>query len=321
MRTKNRPILLARAFASVLSQMHADWHLYLVNDGGDARVVDELVERYARQFAGRMTVIHHEKSLGMEAASNAALHRSTGDFIVVHDDDDSWHPDFLAATTSFLRNPANDHYAAALSHCTIIYERIGIGCVIEELRVDGFCPEQIDLGDMIQQNRFPPISLLIRRSTVDVIGDYNENLPVLGDWDYNLRILFMGDIGVIPRKLAYYHHRRSVEQNAYGNTVIAGVARHELYITLYRNSMLRHMVQTDPGRIAVIHILAKQASKNHEDLSRRLIQVEQVVIELRQIAAMVNQCLRPIRWGWRRLYPLRRIVAKIRGRVPWRGMA
>jgi glycosyltransferase involved in cell wall biosynthesis len=34
-RTKNRPLFLARALDDVLAQEFSDWHLYVVQDGGD----------------------------------------------------------------------------------------------------------------------------------------------------------------------------------------------------------------------------------------------------------------------------------------------
>jgi glycosyltransferase involved in cell wall biosynthesis len=271
-RTKNRPVLLARAIASVLAQTHTNWHLYIINDGGDPDIVDQLTQRYEGAFLGRLTVIHHEKSQGMEAASNAGLERSRGksDFIVVHDDDDSWHPAFLSETTDFLSKEENARYAAVISHCTKVYERIENEGVIEEGRVDGFCPQTIDFGAVLQTNQFPPISLLIRRSVADKIGNFNSDLPVLGDWEYNIRILLEGDIGVISKKLAYYHHRGAADPGEYGNSVIAGVARHDLYETLYRNSVLRRLLQADPGQVGIAHMVLHQNRSNQDDLRFRL---------------------------------------------------
>ncbi|WP_196492819.1 glycosyltransferase family 2 protein [Burkholderia territorii] len=337
MRTKDRPVLLARAFASVLNQTHQDWHLYVVNDGGNPADVEALVSSHETAFAGRLTVIHHEHSKGMEAASNAALHRSHGDFVSIHDDDDSWHPEFLATTTRYLNTPGHSAYAAVITHCTVIFERIEDDGVIEEERVDGYhSPEFVDYGLMLQHNQFPPISLLIRRRTVEAIGDFNADLPVLGDWDYNLRILQQGDIAVIPRKLAYYHHRRSHDVSQYGNTVITGVARHELYSTLYRNSLIRHLTQADPGQIGLIHVLSRQSGKvqelldrnnaydhdRHADLRNRidhldrsLHQLAMAVERVATTARSIDQGMRPARWLWRRMFPLRRIIAKLRGHV------
>lgn len=106
-RTKNRPVLLARALNSVLEQKYHNWHLYIVNDGGDKHAVDNLVDVYADQFGDKITVIHNEKSLGMEAASNCAFHLANEEFMVIHDDDDSWHPDFLLETVAFLKKNQN----------------------------------------------------------------------------------------------------------------------------------------------------------------------------------------------------------------------
>jgi glycosyltransferase involved in cell wall biosynthesis len=52
--------------------------------------------------ATELRVLHHAHSKGMEAASNAGIHASTGEFVVIHDDDDSWHPDFLRETVDYL---------------------------------------------------------------------------------------------------------------------------------------------------------------------------------------------------------------------------
>ncbi|MGR9051111.1 MAG: glycosyltransferase family 2 protein [Gammaproteobacteria bacterium] len=94
-RTKNRNILLRRAIESVLGQHFRNWLMVIVNDGGDAEAVDRLVAEYESQFRGRSKVIHNPNSLGMEAASNVGIKNSDSRYLVIHDDDDSWHPAFL----------------------------------------------------------------------------------------------------------------------------------------------------------------------------------------------------------------------------------
>jgi hypothetical protein len=43
----------------------------------------------------------------------------------------------------------------------------------------------------------------------DEIGYYDETLPPLADWDFNIRFLANYDLAFLPRTLAYYHHRNS----------------------------------------------------------------------------------------------------------------
>ncbi|MTA71693.1 MAG: glycosyltransferase, partial [Actinobacteria bacterium] len=61
MRTYERPILLARAIASVQKQTFTDWNLVVVNNGGNRAVVDAVVE-VARSSTptGNISVLHLE---------------------------------------------------------------------------------------------------------------------------------------------------------------------------------------------------------------------------------------------------------------------
>jgi glycosyltransferase involved in cell wall biosynthesis len=104
-RTKNRTALLGRAIESVLGQSFRHWQHVIVNDGGDPLAVDGLIERYQGLYAGRLRVIHNPESLGMEAASNVGVRNSQSEFIVIHDDDDTWHPDFLGRCVAYLETP------------------------------------------------------------------------------------------------------------------------------------------------------------------------------------------------------------------------
>ena len=327
-RTKNRPLLLPRAIGSILSQTHEDWHLYIVNDGGECKPVDDLVSIYSSAFQGRITVIHHEQSKGMEAASNAALKVSQSDFIVIHDDDDSWHPEFLEETIKFLQAPENERYAAVVTHCTEVYERmIGNDEILEEHRRSWMQNRQfIRLNQMIQGNEFPPIALLIRRSVVHELGYFNESLPVLGDWDFNLRLMLVGDIGVIPRHLAYYHIRKNADDSTYGNSVTQ-LNQHQLWNTLYQNSLLRESFQKDISQLGPLALTLRAISDQHWDIAemkRSLAEQHQSVREMKQAFAHVEwsleyihmvtcwiaEALRPLRWIWTRMLPLRRLVGK-----------
>ena len=101
-RTKDRPLLLRRCIESVLSQSFADWLHVIVNDGGNPHVAGLVVAEYATRYAGRVEVIHHAESQGMQNASNRGLETAAGEYVVIHDDDDSWERDFLRACAEFL---------------------------------------------------------------------------------------------------------------------------------------------------------------------------------------------------------------------------
>ena len=103
MRTYERPVLLARAIASVQQQSFRDWELVVVNNGGNPAVVDKVVDVARRTTgSGTITVLHLADRCGMEAASNHGLRSSQSDYFAIHDDDDAWHPEFLTVTVGRL---------------------------------------------------------------------------------------------------------------------------------------------------------------------------------------------------------------------------
>lgn len=240
-RTKDRTILLRRALESALCQSHSDWEMIIVNDGGNPGDVDALVHSVRDRAGDRIHVIHHPRSLGMEAASNAGIRIASGDYFVIHDDDDSWHPDFLRECLDYLsENSKVAQLGGVVTHSVRIQESIEGDQVTTSAR-DPFNPwlHTVTLYRMAAGNIFPPISFLYKRSALEAIGPYREDLPVLGDWEFNLRFLMHFEIGVIPKELAYYHHRMTVQAGAYSNSVIGGHNKHVFYDALLRNELLR----------------------------------------------------------------------------------
>jgi glycosyltransferase involved in cell wall biosynthesis len=247
-RTKNRPALLGRALDSALGQTLRSWEMIVVNDGGDPGPVDALVKKVAKQAAGRIKVVHNRRSLGMEAASNCALKVARGEFVVIHDDDDSWLPSFLEKSVAHLEG-ADPCVGGVVTHSAKITERLE-GDVVTILGTEPYTPGlmAITIMAMARSNMFPPIAFLYRRSVLKTLGNYNAKLPVLGDWEFNLRFLEHFEIEVIQESLANYHIRPSTQSGIYSNTVIGGLDLHVKYDTRLRNELMRQdMRRGRPG--------------------------------------------------------------------------
>lgn len=314
-RTKNRPILLARALSSVLSQTHSDWELIVVNDGGDEYETSRVLGQYKQAFSNRLKVIHHIGSKGMEAASNAALKIATGSYVVVHDDDDSWKPEFLKTTVDFLNLPSNSRFAAVATNCEVIQEKLSESSVVTTGKFPwGHWNDRVDIIRLARTNSFPPISLLIRMSVVELIGGFNESLPVLGDWEYNLRVFSIGDIGTIAEPLAYYHHRVN-QEGTYGNTVIAGASMHHDYNVFLRNSLVRLAIRKDPSSLGILNTVLTVIDNLESTIVQQIEDTHRALAIVIEHQKSVDKALRPLRWAWRWLLPIRRIIARARGRI------
>lgn len=247
-RTKNRVLLLERAVRSVLDQTFKDWQHIVVNDGGEPQSVDDLLKKYENGYGGRLTVIHNPQSLGMEGASNAGIKASASKYVVIHDDDDSWEPEFLERCIREYEHCPFSTVKGVVTHMTQIFERIEGDSVIEERR-QIYDPElvAISLPQISEINRFLPISFLFERSVLDEIGLFDENLPVIGDWEFNIRYFMKYDVLVVKEALANYHVRTNAAPE-YENTVTAGSDAHLFHRALMVNKHIRDDLEN--GRLS-----------------------------------------------------------------------
>lgn len=274
-RTKNRPLMLERALESVSGQTFSDFVWVVVNDGGEPAPVESIIQQ-GRQRGLSITIRHHPQSCGMEAASNTGIHAAASEFVVIHDDDDSWEPTFLEICVRFLRE--RPHYGGVVTQSTKVEEKV-LPDHVKILARSPFNPDlmSVYLHEMAQQNTFPPISFLYRRSVIDTVGLYAEDLPVLGDWDFNLRFLMHYDIGVIPLALANYHHRRALAeaQSQYGNSLYAGLNRHIEFDAIVRNRLLRHDLEVGKPGLGWLVAMGRQhlSLRRLDDTVQRLVRL------------------------------------------------
>lgn len=228
MRTYERPIMLARAITSVCKQTYPNWSLTIVNNGGVPKIVDDVVAIARISWPqAQIHVIHLADRVGMEEASNTALTHTASDYFAIHDDDDSWKPRFLEVAVSTL----DEHVeaVAAVTGVTRIYE-LARGKTLRPQKSELFVldSERLTFDGMIGHNTFPPIAALFRRSLLNTVGMFDASLPVLGDWEFNLRALKAGPFFFIPERLANYHTRTPDSDAATGNSITVGQDLHRV---------------------------------------------------------------------------------------------
>ena len=318
-RTKNRPVLLRRAMESVLSQGFENWTHVVVNDGGDPVPVDLLAVEYAARYRGRLKVIHHAKSLGMQNASNSALRATESEFATIHDDDDSWETTFLEKCVGYLtRQGVESSVQGVVAHTHWIFEEIDVhGNVVELWRKDFPVPETIKLSEVAGENRFPPIAFLYRRNAHEAVGLFSEQFGPLGDWDFNLRFLSRFDIGVVPEKLARWHWRHQGGGTAYGNTVTAGVAVHkEMEARMFNHYMRLDMDSGKPGLGHLMNVSQQivQISRKVDEMRGRVEQAAGTASATLAQAEHLNRITRDLARLWEAKEWVRRSVAIVRER-------
>lgn len=234
-RTVDRPEFLARARETLLGQSEQAFEWIIVNDGGQRQPAEDCAET-ARRAGLDVTVIHNDVACGRGAAANQAVRAGQAPYIVLHDDDDALHPEYIEDTTRFLDQ--KPHYGGVITQVFKVTETVDqreTGRVILEPYT-----QPVRLIDMAERNVFPPISFVYRRDIFEKTEGYDEAVPVLEDWVFNLRFMESADIGVIAKPLADYFWRTDQDgTHPAANTVVAGRGEHFEYDVLIRNRFLR----------------------------------------------------------------------------------
>ena len=249
-RTKDRPRFLDRALRSISSQTLTEWECVIINDGGDPAGVDAMVARVPEAFREQVRVLHRQESHGRWASANAGVTMTTAPYLVLHDDDDSWHPSFLAEAVRYLDSEKNAARGGVVSKIEIVWEKVEGGDYVE-LGREIFQPHLAapTLGDTMLHNRFVPIGFVYRRTLHDELGLYDERLPVVGDWSFTMKVLTKGPLEYLDAKKPYaYWHQRPSSAGSDGNSVISSSTDHAAVDAQLRDEALRAWVaENGPG--------------------------------------------------------------------------
>lgn len=266
-RTKDRPRFLRRALANIAEQTFTDYTVCVINDGGDESATRAILQAspLAHLLEGDAPRLMLLTTSGgnMEAASNAGLAATDSKFVAIHDDDDLWAPEFLERTVGALR--ASD----ALICSTRVVERYeretpeGEFEVYEERIFHDGLPG-FGLQFLYRTNRTVPIGILYRRRLHELVGPYDGSLPVVGDWEFNLRAAAVTEVLLVDEPLAYWSLRPEAD-GAEANSV-QRQAEHARFDASVRARAIRDDLQSGgrPGPyLYQAHLMA--------DLERRVI--------------------------------------------------
>lgn len=260
-RTKDRPLLLSRSIESVLNQTHQNWSHIIINDGGSSGAIHQVISKFSSRYQDRLTLIENTQSLGTTSSLNIGMKAANSDYVITHDDDDSWESTFLEKSIESLTKAKSlvRKTRGIVSHTTAIYERIEESRVVEDFRYsfNGWI-KTISLTRLAAGNFIPPISFLFDRSVFSEIGFFNEEFRYAEDWEFYLRFSSHFEIAVLPTHLANYHFR-SATSGSYGNTVIAGLEDHVKVAAALRNEMIRRDLAS--GKFGMGYLIAMSSAK------------------------------------------------------------
>jgi GT2 family glycosyltransferase len=195
--------MLQDAIDSVRGQTYTHWELCITDDGSRDPQIVAALERHAASDP-RIHLVRHDTARGISAATNAALHAATGEFVALLDHDDTLTPDALACVADAI---------AGQPDLDMIYsdeDVVGDGGLIERHLKPGWSPEH--LAALMYTCHLG----VYRRSIASELGGFATRFDGCQDYDFVLRLVERtGRIEHIPRIL--YHWRAHAGSAAGGD--------------------------------------------------------------------------------------------------------
>lgn len=166
--------------------------IIVVDDGSTDDTADTL-----KQFGERITVIRQENR-GAAAARNAAAAAATGEFLVILDADDAYHPERLEALAELAWERPNLDLITTDARLVVAGESVGTFA--------GFTPFVVEnQRTAIFETCFVGGWPAVRLSRLRAIGGFDESFAVGEDWDCWLRAILDGArAGFVDRPLYDY---------------------------------------------------------------------------------------------------------------------
>ena len=187
--TYNRARKLLRAISSVLYQTFTDCEVIVVDDGSDDGTADCL-----KPVMGHIKYIRHPDNMGVSAARNRGIRASRYPFVAFLDSDDYWLPKKLSTQMAFFKR--NPEAVACQTEEIWIRKGLRVNPGKRHLKPSGeiFVPS-------LKLCLVSPSSVVLKRSLLDEVGLFDEDLPACEDYDLWLRISCRYPIHLIPKHL------------------------------------------------------------------------------------------------------------------------
>ena len=190
---------LGEAIESVLGQTFHEFELIVVDDGST-----DNTSYIARAFTDPRIRYLHQHNKGLSAARNAGIRESRAEYVALLDADDIFKPNKLELQVSVL----DQRPALALVTCgfDVLDER---GATVGEQR-PWLAQPKIDLQSLLFVNPVLPSTLVVRRSSFESVGLFDETLRRYEDWEFSLRLAASGhQFGYIKEVLVEYRRHGS----------------------------------------------------------------------------------------------------------------
>jgi glycosyltransferase involved in cell wall biosynthesis len=194
---------------------------------------------------------------GLSTARNAALALATGEYVVLLDADDTWHPERLDKIAAHIQRTGDD---IVTTDARFVTEEGKLLHLCYEVVI--FPPKEEHQAAILSDN-FLFVGCAVRRSLLTAIGGFDERAPRQGEYETWIRLLLRGaSAGLVREPLVdYLRHPGSMSADpTYGTA-------HEIYALEQALTADRHLL--DP-ELASLTLARLKRLKSFEAKTRAL---------------------------------------------------
>lgn len=201
----NREETIGRAINSVLNQSYINFELIIVDDCSTDNSL-KVIKKYEDR---RIKVLTLQQNSGANMARNVGIASSKGHYIAFQDSDDEWDKNKLELQ---MRDMLQRHLAA--SFCAHRLLNGAIGTVIPDDYTDKEKYESGLVSVLRHHNVISTQTLIVRKDILSTVGNYDEDMPRLQDYEFAIRLAQKTRIGYVAQPLvSVYRTEESISTN------------------------------------------------------------------------------------------------------------
>ena len=203
----NAASTIVDALESIRNQDYkGDLEIIIVNDGSTDDSLN-IVSKYCMEHPYLNISIINKKNGGVASARNAGIKVASGNFIALLDADDEWLENKINVLMPYFKNKEVDCIGSGRNEKVL---KVGFRKIKKLTHIYPI--------DIIFRWNPQTSTVIFRKSIIDKVGNYNENLNYAEDGEYWIRIAYCCGFFVIPDSLVMTGHGK----HDYGQSGLSG---------------------------------------------------------------------------------------------------